>query len=456
MSARPTRPGPSAARVWAASHDRPGWPILPDMIDRFAGPIGTTAALSGPLRQAVRRPVAMIAHTHYEEDPRVRREAESLVERGRPVDVYALRRDGQAATELLDGVRVIRLGVERHQGAGIRTYLREYLSFLTRAGWAVTRAQPHRRYAVVQVHSLPDFLVFGGLPVRLTGVPLVLDLHEAMPEFFSMRFPGAASPAAHRLLLVQERISIGLASAVITVNEALADRLVDLGVPRAKVTVILNSPALRHFDPSAQRDRAFMADGVLRLVYAGALTPTYELDVVLDALAVLRARRPDLRFALELYGRGDAEAGLRTRVEELGLAEDVRFHGRIPIAEVPAAIAAADIGLAPTRRNPFTEMSLSTKVFEYGALNRPIVASDLPLVERTFGAGSVATYRSGQPENLAEVLLEQVDDPAGRSSRVALVQARIARAVMGARGGSAGGPDRRARWRPRLRRRRLA
>jgi glycosyltransferase involved in cell wall biosynthesis len=372
-----------------------------------------------------RPPIAMIAHTHYEEDPRVRREAESLVERGRPVDVYALRREGQPAEEILDGVRLTRLAVERHQGAGIATYLREYLSFLARAGWAVTSAQRRRHYRVVQVHSLPDFLAFGGLPVRLAGVPIVLDLHEAMPEFFTMRFPAAAGPLPHRMLLVQERASIALASAVITVNDALADRLAALGVDRAKITVILNSPDLRRFDPAALPPRAFMHDGVLRLVYAGALTPTYELDIVLDGLAELRRRRPELRFALEVYGRGDAEGALRDQVERLALAEDVRFHGRIPIAEVPAAIAAADIGLAPTRRNAFTEMSLSTKVFEYGALARPIVASDLPLVERTFGVGAVATYRSGDPADLARVLLEQVDDPGGRTARVAAAGARI-------------------------------
>jgi glycosyltransferase involved in cell wall biosynthesis len=367
----------------------------------------------------------MIAHTHYEEDPRVRREAEALVERGRPVDVYALRREGQPEEELLDGVRLLRLGVERHQGAGIATYLREYLSFMARAGWAVSRAHRQRRYRVLQVHSLPDFLAFGGLPVRLAGVPIVLDLHEAMPEFFTMRFPSAAGPLPHRLLLVQERASIALASAVVTVNEALADRLAGLGVARAKITVILNTPDLRRFDSAAQPARGFMADGILRLVYAGALTPTYELEVVLDGLAELRRRRPELRFALELYGRGDAEAALRDQVERLALAEDVRFHGRIPIAEVPAVIAAADVGLAPTRRNAFTELSLSTKIFEYGALDRPIVASDLPLIERTLGPGAVATYRSGDPGDLARVILEQVDEPAARAARVAAAAARI-------------------------------
>ena len=373
-----------------------------------------------------RRPLAMLTHSHYEEDPRVRREAESIVERGRPVDVYALRRAGEPADETIDGVRVHRLGVERHQGAGIATYLREYLSFLARAGWSVTRAQRARHYAVVQVHTLPDFLAFGGLPVRLAGVPLLLDLHEAMPEFFRMRFPASASPVAHRLLLIQERASIRLASAVITVNEALAERLIDLGVPRAKVSVILNSPSLRRFDRTAQPARTFMADGVLRLVYAGALTPVYELDVVLHAIAALRTLRPGLAVELEIYGRGDAEVSLHDLAEQLGIGPAVHFHGRIPIADVPAAIAAADLGLAPTKSNRFTEMSLSTKLFEYGAMDRPIVASALPLVERTFPAGAVATYRPGDPADLAAVILRLVDEPERRASAVTLARDRIA------------------------------
>ena len=52
--------------------------------------------------------------------------------------------DGRATRprESIDGVHVRRLGVQRHQGAGLGTYLREYLSFLVRAGWALTRAHP--------------------------------------------------------------------------------------------------------------------------------------------------------------------------------------------------------------------------------------------------------------------------------------------------------------------------
>jgi glycosyltransferase involved in cell wall biosynthesis len=369
-------------------------------------------------KHAVPRPVAMLTHSYYEEDPRVRREAEAIVATGRDVDVFALRRPDDPPTEVLDGVTVRRLGVQRHQGAGLPTYLREYLAFLVRAGWALTRAHRRRRYGLVQVHTLPDFLVFAALPLRLIGVPVILDLHESMPEFFRQRFSGRAGRIGYALLRLQERAATSFASAVVTVNDALGVRLVSIGVPTTKLTVVLNAPSLARFDPSRYSDRTFMVDGALRLVYAGALSPIYELDVVLEAIARLSRIRPDLPVHLDLYGRDFAEVPLRDQAIQLGIGDRVTFHGRIPLDAVPAAIAAADIGLAPTRRNAFTDFSLSTKAFEYAAMGRTVVASRLPMVERTF-ADDVVTYTPGDAADLAEALLRVVDLSEEREERLA-------------------------------------
>jgi glycosyltransferase involved in cell wall biosynthesis len=372
-----------------------------------------------PRVQPTRRPIAMLTHSYYEEDPRVRREAEAVAEHGRHVDVFALRRPGDGPREVLDGVTVRRLDVQRHQGAGIGTYAAEYLDFFVRALFSLTTAHPRRRYALVQVHTLPDALVFATLPIRLAGVPVVLDLHEAMPEFFSVRFPRLANPAAHAVLRLQERLSIGVADAAITVNEALAERLLGLGVPRSKVSVVLNSPSLARFDPGRHERRPFMADGRLRIVYAGALSPVYELDVALESLARIRRDRPELDATLELYGRDFEEVPLRALARDHGIEEAVAFHGRIAIEDVPAAIARADVGIAPTRRTAMTDFSLSTKIFEYAAMAKPVVASHLPMVERTFPADTVATYEPGDAADLAGAILSLVDDPAARDARVA-------------------------------------
>ena len=335
------------------------------------------------------------------------------------MDVLALRRPGDPPRAVIDGVRVRRLDVQRHQGAGLPTYLREYLSFLVRATLAAVVDHRRRRYALVQVHSLPDFLVFAALPLRLVGVPVLLDLHEAMPEFFRSRFRRAGGPVVNRLLLLQERLSIAAATA----GRSRSTRRCAIGSSgwaRAPSASRSSSTARRcvRFDPEAHPSREFMADGTLRIVYAGALTPTYELDVLLDAVARLRTDRPDLPVRVDLFGRGDSEPALRSQVARLGLDDGVAFHGRIPIETVPGAIAAADVGVAPTRRDRFTDISLSTKIFEYAAMGKPAVCSSLPMVERTFPAGTVFAYPPGDSAALAGALLAVVRDPAARDASV--------------------------------------
>jgi len=369
--------------------------------------------------------ILIVSHSYYEEDPRVRREAEALVAAGLAVDVLGLRKPGSSASGSIDGVRVRRLPVQRHQGAGIGTYLAEYAEFFGRVALAAVPLHARRHYALAQVATLPDPLVFALAPLRLDGVPVVLDLHEAMPEFFRSRFP--ASRRLVRLsLLTAERASIAFASHVLTVNDALRDRLTALGVPPSKVTVVLNSPRSDRFDPRAHAARAFMADGRLRLVYAGALTPLYQLDVVVAAVARL-ARGPDgdaLDVTLDLYGRGDAEASLRAAAADLGVADRVTFHGRIPVEAVAGEIAAADVGLAPTRRDEFTDFSLSTKIFEYAAMGKPVVASRLPTVARYFGE-SVCYFEPGDAVSLAAAVRRVAKESAYREMLVAAAADRV-------------------------------
>ena len=364
----------------------------------------------------------MLAHSYYEEDPRVRREAEALVDAGHRVDVFALRRPGEVGTVTIEGVVVHRLPVQRHQGAPLRVYLREYLSFFVRAMGALTRSHIRRRYALVQVHTLPDFLVFATLPLRLVGVPVILDLHEAMPEFFSARFGARTGGLGVRSLRLQERLACRFATAVVTVNTALGDRLVGLGVDPRKLTIIPNAPSLARFDPAAYPSRSFMEDGTLRLVYTGALSPTYELDVAFEAIA--RLVEDDLDARLDVYGRDFAEVPLPDIAERLGVTDRVTFHDRIAIDAVPAALAAVDIGLAPTRRTPFTDYSLSTKVFEYAAMGRAVIASRLPMVVATFG-DAVVTYEPGDARDLARAIHDVVSDGDARRARIERARARV-------------------------------
>ena len=146
-------------------------------------------------RAARTAPVGMLTHSYYEEDPRVRREAETLVAAaGRS---RCSRCGGPAIRSPASWPASGSIGwtssATRARACG-RTS-REYLAFFARAGWAATRAHRRSRFALLQVHTAAGFpRLRRAASSRLAGVPLVLDLHEAMPEFFRMRFPRASNP----------------------------------------------------------------------------------------------------------------------------------------------------------------------------------------------------------------------------------------------------------------------
>ena len=133
------------------------------------------------------RRVAIVVHAIYPGDPRVRRQSDALIDAGHEVDVFGLRQPGEAADETDGAQRIVRLPLNR-LFTGFAGHLAEYVAFTAMATWRLAREHRRRRYDLVQVATVPDFLGFAALPEKLGGVPLLLDLHEDMPEFFRDRF----------------------------------------------------------------------------------------------------------------------------------------------------------------------------------------------------------------------------------------------------------------------------
>ena len=81
-------------------------------------------------------------------------------------------------------------------------------------------------------------------------------------------------------------------------------------------------------------------------------------------------------------------------------ADRVRLHGRVPIDELPGLLAASDIGLVPSRPEPYLELSLSTKLLEYAAMGVPIVASDLATFRAHFSDAAIRYVPGGDTSAL--------------------------------------------------------
>ncbi|MCA1588540.1 MAG: glycosyltransferase family 4 protein [Chloroflexi bacterium] len=353
--------------------------------------------------------VAIVVHAIFPGDPRVRRQSDALLDAGYEVDVLALRQPGEPEEERSHGVRVVRLPINR-AFVGFAGHLAEYVAFTVMATWRLAREHQRRRYDLVQVATVPDFLGFAAVPEKLRGVPLLLDLHEDMPEFFRDRFPSGLLRPVLPVVTATARASAWLADAIITVHEPLRQLSLARGVQPERISVVMNSADGRLFDPVRHPRRDFMAGGELRLVHHSNLQRIYGLDRAIDGLARLR---PDLRWRLDVYGDGPWRTEVEAAVARNGLAERITMHRRVPIDDLPWLLAAADIGLVPSLPLPYLQYSLSTKLLEYAAMGVPIIASDLATFRHHFTDAAIRFVPGGDPDALAREIEALVDDPAG-------------------------------------------
>lgn len=354
----------------------------------------------------------MIVHAYYPiGETRVQREAAALVDAGFAVEVIALRDEGELATEVIDGVLVHRLPVKRHRGTSMARQALEYLAFLLSAGFAVTKRHLRSRFDVVQVHNLPDALVFAALIPKLMGAKVILDLHDLMPEFFAGRTGAGLSSPLVRVVAAQERISCLMADRVITVSEGWRRTLVERGVAEYKTAVVMNVADSALF----RRSEAGVAQNDFRIIYHGTFTERYGVDILVRAVAVLKDEIEGIR--LDLLGDGDQRDDIVSLVSQLGVGEIVHLsEGMLGAGELPGHISQATVGVVPNRSNIFTDGLLPTKLLEYVAMGTPVVASWTPTVAEYFDESMVEYFPAGDADALAAALARVWRSPDKRAA----------------------------------------
>jgi len=363
----------------------------------------------------------MVVHGPYPiGEPRVARQARAALEAGFDVDVIATRRQSEPPSEVVDGVRVFRLPVEHRRGGGILRVLREYIAFTTLATVQVARLSAGRRYAVVQVHNPPDFLIAAAIVPKLQGARIVFDVHDLAPDLFASRFDGRRGGGlVDAALRLTERSAARLADAIVTVHEPYRQVLIARSAPASKVTVVMNSldESLLPQTPARGQGSEF------RVFYHGTVTAWYGLEMLVDAFASILPTLPHAR--LEIYGEGDAIAAVRERAQALSVSRSLHAPGTyLPQADVLALAHGAGVGVIPNLPTRLNRFALSSKLFEYVALGIPVVSADLPTIRAHFDDSEIRYFRAGDAEALAQAILDVAHNPEDAAGRVAAARGR--------------------------------
>ncbi|HKQ38077.1 MAG TPA: glycosyltransferase, partial [Verrucomicrobiae bacterium] len=258
--------------------------------------------------------VCTIVQNPYDIDIRVRRKAEALVAAGYSVDAIALRPPGSTQKEYtLNGVRVYTISLGKMRGS-LGRYAFEYGAFLILAFLKLVRLMGKRRYAMVDVNTLPDFLVFAACYARWRGARVVLDMHEITPEFFMSKYRVGERHWLVRLSTWLERLSFRYPDHVLTINEPIQRLLESRGLDREKSTIIMNAADEAIFDrrtEPAEKTNAFV------MMYHGTLTKLYGLDIAIEALHLASNEIPQAE--LWILGSGSEKAALQALSEKLGV-----------------------------------------------------------------------------------------------------------------------------------------
>ena len=354
--------------------------------------------------------ICMVAYTHYATDPRCRREAEALAARGDSVDFICLSGKGEPSAETVEGVRIRRLSIGRYRGDSLWSYFLSYAWFFVAASFVLFTGHLRRKYDVIHVHTLPDLMVFVSVLPRLMGGRVVLDMHELSPELWSDKLKKHPDGLSIRLLKVIERISLSWADALVLATDPQAELLLARSGWRKPHYVVMNLPDPSLFRCSSGGTRSGPEAGAFKIVHHGTLVHRSGVDIAVRALAEIGTEIPEAQ--LFIYGAGDFRPAIEQEVRELELQHRVRMSdGMLPLAEIPAAICDAQVGVTPNRNGEIMKLALPSKMLEYMALGIPVIVSKTPAVARYLDDSMVLFFEPGNVSDLARCLLKLYREP---------------------------------------------
>lgn len=346
---------------------------------------------------------AMVVFSEYPADPRPRRAAEALLEEGMSVDLICESGSGKREKESLGLLHVTRIPI-KHERGGFLSYAYQYSAFIMISSLILAWRTLRRRYDLVYVHNMPDILVICALFPKLLGAKVILDQHDPMPELMMTIFNRPAGSKAVRLICAMEKWSLKRANRVVTVNDACKHLFSARGCDEKKISVVMNSPNEELFPLREARRRlpgSEGAAGCFTVMYHGTIVERNGLDLAVEAVAEVHRSCPNIE--LNVYGSETPFLQrVMQRVAELGLEDVVHYRGRKRLEDLGSEIDTCDLGVIPNCRNAFTDINTPTRIFEYLARGKAVVAPQTEGVRHYFTSKSLFFFESGNVADLAK------------------------------------------------------
>jgi glycosyltransferase involved in cell wall biosynthesis len=351
----------------------------------------------------------MIAPTPYFSDRgchvRIYEEARALTKLGHEVCIvtYHLGRD-------MPGVRVVRtprIPWYNKREAG-PSWHKPYLDILVLwKSFAVARAfRPH----LIHAH-LHEGALIGSVLKLLTRIPLLFDYQGSLTgESLNHGFFHKKSPLTS-VFTQCERFINRRATVIITSSEQGRQELIDnWGIHPEKVINLIDgvdTEVFRPYSQSESRRELGIPDTVKVVVYLGLFNRYQGVDLLLDAISLLKGKASDVRFLL--MGFPDEE--YRRKAEEMDIDDVIVFTGRVQYERAAFFLSAGDIAVSPK----LAQTEANGKLFNYMACALPTIAFDSHINREILGDAGIYVEH-GNTAALADAIIDSLANSEGLMS----------------------------------------
>lgn len=275
-------------------------------------------------------------------------------------------------SEMMDGVRVIRVWTYITANEGFYKRSLDYLSFMA----AATLGSMGVRKVDIVVGTSPQFFTaMGAFTVGLIKAkPWVFELRDLWPE--SIKAVGALKEGP--VLSMLESIELFLyrrANRIVTVTHSFKHKLEERGVAGNKIDVVTNGADLSQFRPREKPTSLVRHLGLEnRFVagYVGTHGLAHGLDTLLDAASILTNAPGGESVRLVLLGDGARKSHLVSRAQTMGL-HNVIFIDTVPKSEVADYWALLDVSIIHLKKEPLFTTVIPSKLFECMAMGLPVL-----------------------------------------------------------------------------------
>lgn len=314
--------------------------------------------------------------------------------------------------EIVDGVQVARTWLlPVPNGAGLQRML-SYGSFSLSSLLAAT----FLRKRDVVIASSPQLLVgmSGFWYSKLKRVPFVFEVRDLWPESLSATEASSPHSSLYRILGRVASMLYASANHVVTVTEPMCDYLAEEhGIPAHRLTTIgagVDPGSFTIAQGTRERVRTELGfNDQFAVGYVGTHGAAHDLDVVLNAAALLANRAPDVRFVL--VGSGAAKPNLVATARARGLP-NVIFLNPWAHEQIPELLAAMDTCLVSLKDAPLFRTVLPTKLTEYMAAGRATISNVEGETRRVLEESDAGiSVHPGDAQALAEAIMVLKENP---------------------------------------------